>query len=269
MILADSHIHTRFSADSSATLESMADAAIEQGLKTLTFTDHCDLDYPNIPDPDLFLMKKPAYFEAMQNLQKRYKGKLEILIGVEIGLDPSHAEAITNFVDGEPFDFVIGSSHVVHGRDPFMPGYFDVFSEREGYAFYFNSIAENALAIKCYNVYGHLDYVVRYGPNQDRDYRPYDYLDIFDPGLKTIIADGRGIELNTSGWNRGLKQAHPHLDLLRRYRELGGELITVGSDAHSPQSVGYGFAQAEELLKTAGFKYYAVYKAQKPQFFPL
>jgi len=269
MILADSHIHSKFSADSTASLQSMADAAIEQGLQTLTFTDHCDLDYPNIPDPDLFLMKKPQYFAALRKLQERYKSKLEILIGVEIGLDPSHAEAITAFAAGEPFDFVIGSSHVAHGRDPYMPGYFDGISEREGYAFYFRSILENAQAIKCYNIYGHLDYVVRYGPNKDRDYQPYDYLDIFDPGLKTIIADGKGIELNTGGWTRGLKQAHPHLDLLKRYRELGGEIITVGSDAHSSNSVGYGFARAAELLKEAGFKYYAVYKAQKPQFFTL
>ena len=247
----------------------MADAAIEKGLKTLTFTDHCDFDYPNVPDPDLFLMKKPLYFATLRELQERYKTKVEILIGVEIGLAAEHAEAITAFAEGEPFDFIIGSSHVVHGRDPYIPGYFDGISESEGYGQYFRSIPENAQAIKCYNVYGHLDYVVRYGPNKDLDYHPYDYLDIFDPGLKTIIAEGKGIELNTGGWTRGLKQAHPHLDLLKRYLELGGEIITVGSDAHSPNSVGYGFTQAEELLKTAGFKYYAVYKAQKPRFFPL
>jgi histidinol-phosphatase (PHP family) len=269
MILADSHIHTKFSADSSATLESMANAAIGQGLQYLTFTDHCDLDYPNVPYPDLFLMKKPEYFETLRELKELYKAKLEILIGVEIGLAASQAEAITAFADGEPFDFVIGSSHVVYGKDPYMPGYFDEFSEREGYALYFRSIAENAQAIKCYNVYGHLDYVVRYGPTKDRDYHPNDYREYFDPALKTIIADGKGIELNTGGWTRGLKQAHPHLDLLKRYRELGGEIITVGSDAHSPQSVGYGLDRAEELLKTAGFKYYAVYKAQKPQLFTL
>jgi histidinol-phosphatase (PHP family) len=269
MILADSHIHSMFSLDSSASPESMADAAIEKGLKYLTFTDHCDLDYPNPADPNLFMLQKAPYFEALKKLQECYKDKLEILIGVEIGLAASQAEAITAFAEGEPFDFVIGSSHVVDGKDPYILGYFDGISESEGYTRYFRTIPENAQAIKCYNVYGHLDYVVRYGPNQDRDYRPFDYLDIFDPGLKTIIADGKGMELNTGGWSRGLKQAHPHLDLLKRFRELGGEIITVGSDAHSPHSVGYGFTEAEELLKAAGFRYYAVYKAQKPHFFPL
>jgi len=269
MIQADTHVHTNFSPDSTASPESMADAAITQGLKTLVFTDHCDIDYPNIPDPDMFLLKKAQYFETLRDLREAYKNKLEILIGVEIGLAANQAEAITTFADGEPFDFVIGSSHVVYGKDPYLPGYFDEMSEREGYELYFRSIAENTQAIKCYNVYGHLDYVVRYGPNKDRDYHPYDYLDIFDPALKTIIADGKGIELNTGGWTRGLNQAHPHFDLLKRYRELGGELITVGSDAHSPRSVGYGFDRAADLLKNAGFKYYAVFKAQKPHYFPL
>ncbi|HSN94530.1 MAG TPA: histidinol-phosphatase HisJ family protein [Anaerolineaceae bacterium] len=269
MILADSHIHSKFSLDSSASLESMADAAIEQGLKYLTFTDHCDLDYPNPTDPNLFLLQKPPYFAALEALQEVYKGKLEVLIGVEIGLGSDQAEAITAFADGEPFDFVIGSSHVVHGKDPYLPGYFDGITESEGYLRYFQTIPENALAIKCYNVYGHMDYVVRYGPNKDLDYNPSDYQDIFDTGLKTIISDGKGIELNTGGWTRGLRQAHPHIDILKRYSELGGEIITVGSDSHSPGSVGYGFAQAEELLKEVGFKYYAVYKAQVPHFFPL
>jgi histidinol-phosphatase (PHP family) len=269
MILADSHIHSKFSVDSTASLESMADAAIDLGLKYLTFTDHWDLDYPNPVDLNLFALQKPPYFKALKDLQERYKGKLEILIGVEIGLGADQASAITAYVDGEPFDFVIGSSHVVHGKDPYVPGYFDGISEHEGYLRYFRTIPENAKAIKCYNAYGHLDYVVRYGPNKDRDYRPRDYQEIFDEGLKTIIADGKGIELNTGGWTRGLKQAHPHIDLLKRYRELGGEIITVGSDAHSPRSIGYGFAQAAELLKSVGFKYYAVYKAQKPQLFTL
>ncbi|MEA4813030.1 MAG: histidinol-phosphatase HisJ family protein [Anaerolineaceae bacterium] len=268
-ILADSHTHSRFSLDSFASLNAMAEEAISKGLKYLTITDHCEFDYPMIPDPDAFVLKKAPYFQAVKEVQSKYKNKLEILLGLEMGLVDSQAEMIEAFIKDEPFDFVIGSSHIVHGRDPYRAGYFDGVSEEEAYASYFKTIAENVSAIKCYNVYGHLDYVVRYGPNKDKNYHPSDYQDIFDEALKTIIADGKGIEINTGGWSRGIQQPHPHPDLLKRYRELGGQIVTFGSDAHKPKYIADRFSLAAEILKNAGFRYYAVYKAQKPLFFAL
>ena len=116
----------------------------------------------------------------------------------------------------------------------------------------------------CFDVYGHLDYVVRYSP--EKSYDPLDYREMIDEILKLLIKKGKGIEINTAGLKSGLGYVHPHEFILNRYKELGGEMITAGSDAHDRSRVAADFDQAEEALKKAGFKYYAVFRQRKPDF---
>ncbi len=269
MILTDSHMHTSFSSDSTASMRSMVEAAIALGLKHITFTDHQDFDYPSASGCALFQLDKETYRDVFLDIRERYKNQIEVLWGVELGLMPHLADRISEFLEGELFDFVIGSSHLVHGKDPYSPGYFDGISDEVGYAMYFKTIAENAAAIKTYDIYGHLDYVVRFGRMKDKSYRVSDYEDDLRAGLKQIIADGKGIEINTRGLSRGLKQFHPHPDLLKLYRELGGEVITIGSDAHRPEEIAGYFALVKEGLLSLGFKYYAYYRQRKPVFISL
>ena len=146
------------------------------------------------------------------------------------------------------------------------PEYFYDKTETEGYRLYFESILDNVTCIKDYDVYGHLDYVVRYGPSKSGNYIFKDYSDVFEAILKQIISDGKGIEINTGGLYKGLTFPHPKIEILKLYKELGGELITIGSDAHTPNYIGYGFDTAENLLKECGFKYYCTFKARKPIF---
>ena len=87
-----------------------------------------------------------------------------------------------------------------------------------------------------------------------------------DEILKTLISMGKGIELNTAGLKYGLGWAHPHPEVLKRYRELGGEMITVGSDGHKAEHYAWEFDKAEDILRDAGFKYYAVFRGRKPEF---
>ena len=115
-------------------------------------------------------------------------------------------------------------------------------------------------------MYGHLDYIARYVPNQSVPFSYRDYSDLIDAILKSIIEDGKGIEMNMSGYRYGLGMPNPCPDILKRYRELGGEIITVGSDAHTPENVGLRFEKAGEHLVQAGFKYYTVWKERKPVF---
>ena len=99
---------------------------------------------------------------------------------------------------------------------------------------YFESILENISAYDGFDVYGHIDYVVRYGPNKNREYSYGRYKDILDEILKKLISMGKGIELNTGGYHYGLGEPNPCTAVIRRYRELGGEIITIGADAHTP-----------------------------------
>ena len=150
-----------------------------------------------------------------------------------------------------PFDFVIGSSHVVHGYDPYYKEYFKGREESACYREYFESILENLEAFSGMDVYGHIDYVVRYGPNQNKEYSYERYRDILDEILRTIIDKNLGIELNTGGFHYGLGEPNPCRAVIRRYRELGGEVITVGADAHAPAKIAYDLIRLLPYLQKA------------------
>lgn len=263
MITADFHTHTSFSSDSDEPLEKAAQAALEKGLKTLCITEHMDFDYPE----DEFNLDTNAYREELLRVRERYRGRLEILFGVELGLMDYLAPWLNKYTSLWDFDFIIGSSHLINGVDPYYPEYFEQHGDKEGIALYFRSILANIKSYDNFDVYGHLDYAVRY--SSAKSYAPADYWDILDEILKALVSAGKGIELNTAGLKYGLGWAHPHPDLLMRYRELGGEIITVGSDGHRAEHYAYAFDEAEEILKQAGFSYYTVFRNRKPEFVKL
>lgn len=272
MITADYHLHSSFSSDSSAPLEMQVQHAIAHTpLQTLCITDHMDFDFPKNPDGFTFVFDMELYIEEIKRLKEIYSDKLSLRTGIELGLLPHLKEKLTDFLnryDGV-FDFIIGSSHLVKGLDPYEPEFFQTYGEKEGIRLYLETIITNMEAFTDFDVYGHLDYVVRYAPHKEACYLPSDYMDYYDVILKKLIHLGKGIECNTAGLKAGLSFAHPHPDVLKRYRELGGEIITVGSDAHEPNYLGFRFDQAEQFLKAAGFRYYTVFKEQKPEFIPL
>ena len=263
MIIADVHVHTSFSSDSEERLENTVKAAVNAGLKTLCITEHMDMDFPT----GEFLLDTAAYKAELFRLRELYKDKLELLFGVELGLMAYLAPRLYEYTKSEDFDFVIGSSHLVEGMDPYEPEFFEKYGDKNGLLRYFESILDNIKAFDDFDVYGHLDYAVRY--SKAKSYAPSDYAELTDEILKTLISMDKGIELNTAGLKYGLGYAHPHPDVLKRYRELGGEIITVGSDGHCAEHIAYDFDKAEAILKAAGFKYHAVFKGRKPHFLPL
>lgn len=310
MITADYHTHTAFSDDSDAAPEAMAGRAVSLGLKTLCITDHMDYLYPKRYVPETFVFDPDAYFEKLLALRDAYRGRLEIRIGVELGLrnEPGICAACVDYyreLAGKyPFDFVIGSTHILEELDPYYPEYWETHGAGEGMRAYFSSILDNIDSYDMFQVYGHLDYLVRYLPVEmgktagqageqanpvsgfdgtashacaststrektEKNYRVMDYIDLLEPILKKLIHGGRGIELNTAGYKYGLPFAHPHAEVLKLYRQLGGEILTIGSDAHAPKHLAYDFGRAGELLTGLGFRYYTVYRERKPVFLPL
>jgi histidinol-phosphatase (PHP family) len=266
MIIADYHVHSDFSSDSEAPMEQMIEQAIQLGLKKLCFTDHMDYDYPKVSDHN-FIFDITAYAKKLTELKNQYHKQIEILMGVELGLQPHLTEQISNLVNRYPFDFIIGSSHVVDHLDPYYAEYWKSRTKEEGIRLYFESIIENCKAIQGFHVYGHLDYIIRYVPGQTEvkaNYSYSDYSDLLDEVLKAIISFGKGIEINTAGYKYGLGFAHPKPEVIRRYKELGGDLITIGSDAHNPEHLAYDFNLVPELLKNLGFRYYATFVQGKP-----
>lgn len=266
-VLPDYHVHTCFSGDSDAPVEEMLEKAMSLGISEVCITDHTDYDYPE--EPDLFLFDVDDYFARLGRLKECYRTGLSVKIGVELGLQPHLADLHKRFTESYPFDFVIGSSHVLDNADPYYPSFWESAEPKAVLRRYFESILENIRAFSGFDVYGHLDYIVRYCPDKSFLYRPEDYMDIIDECLRALIAKGKGLEVNTAGLKYGLGHPHPHSTILRRYRELGGEILTVGSDAHSPEHLAWDFSKIPALLLSCGFEYVTTFTKHQPEFHKL
>lgn len=269
MIRADSHLHSSFSADSDTAPRDQILQAVSAGLSYMTFTDHYDPDFPE-GDWDL-TFDIDRYFAELTSLAEEFAGRIDIGIGIEIGAQPHIPDQLKELAGGHPFDFVINSTHLVDRIDPYETAvYFRERSEKEGLERYFEEVHANLNVFDDYDTAGHIDYAFRYLPSRSTDYSPYpDFGDVLDEILKTIIQKGKCLEINTAGLKAGLSFAHPHPAILTRYRELGGELLTTGSDAHNPVQIGKYFDVTGELLKSLGFRYYTVFRNRKPILLPL
>ena len=242
----------------------MIESAIRKGLSVICFTDHYDKDNFDWGDEAIFDVE--SYVKVMPALREKYKDQIDVRMGAEIGFLPYLGRYYEKFTGTYPFDFVIGSAHSVLNEDVATRNLYRDRTDREGYRIYFEELLEDVQKIKSYDVLGHIDYMVRYSHQGVESYRPAEYMEIIDEILKTVIRDGRGIELNMSGIKYGLGYAHPHPEILKRYRELGGEILTVGADGHIPEHIAYDFHLADEILTDAGFRYYTVFREREAEF---
>lgn len=263
MILADFHVHTDFSSDSETPMEDMVKQAVSLGLKKVCFTDHMDLDFPKQYELR-FVFDVDSYMKKIGELQKKYP-QIQILKGIECGMQTGLGKRYEALLSSYDFDFVINSCHVLYNMDPYYPEFWVERSEKEGIIAYFEQILANVKEFQDFDTCGHIDYIIRYSPSKGKDFNPFDYMDWIDEILKTVISMGKGIEVNTSGYKYGLGTPHPCTHILKRYKELGGEIITIGSDGHQPCHMAYDFAKAEALLKEIGFRYYAVFEKRKAE----
>lgn len=263
MIIADLHTHSSFSTDSDEPLLEMAKSAAAKGLKILCLTEHMDFDYPTEGE---FQLDVKSYREELFHVREEFSDKLELLFGVELGLLPYMTETLQNFAESADFDFIIGSAHQIDRMDPYYPEYFEKYGGKNGILRFFENMLESIKNFDNYDVLGHIDYIVRYSP--EKSYNPLDFREVLDEILKTVISGGKGIEINTKGLD-SLGYVHPNIAVLKRFRELGGEIVTIGSDAHDRTRVAADFDKAEQALKSAGFDKYAIFRNRKPEFVTL
>ncbi len=265
MIYYDCHLHSNFSGDSDTPPEEQIKKALSMGLHGICFTDHHDYDV--VSDID-FELDIPAYMEEISRLKELYEGKIEILTGIELGIQLHIGDYLKKLVDTYPFDLVIGSMHFIDGLDPYYDQYFTLHG-KNAYRRFFEKTLERIENVKCYDTLGHLDYVIRYGAAHGLTYSYSEYSDVIDAILKRLISDGKAPEINSGGLARGLSQPNPGKEVILRYRELGGEVVTIGSDAHTPAEMGFRFEECAELLRNCGFEYYGVYKKRIPVMYRL
>ncbi len=278
-MLADYHVHTEFSFDSDYAMEEVVKDAIAKGLDEICFTDHVDyglmLEYGSegtTPKPDIhgnprYNVDYPRYLETIGMLQEKYKGQIVLKRGLEYGIQMCHLEEYRKLYARYPLDFIIHSNHQVDDIELYWPEFFAGKTQKEYNRVYYEEILRTVTAFKDYSVLGHLDSMNRYdplGPCPEED-----FIDLVQEILKIAIADGKGIEINTSSTRYGLKDTTPSISILKLYRQLGGSIITIGSDSHKKEHLGYGIKKSQELLRDLGFEYFCTYKEMEPIFHKL
>ncbi|MDD2960415.1 MAG: histidinol-phosphatase HisJ family protein [Lachnospiraceae bacterium] len=265
-MLCDFHMHSSFSEDSDTPMEAMVLQSIRLGLQRICFTEHMDMDYPE--QYGTFQVDLPSYYEEVKRLQKIHQGRIEILFGIELGMQPHLAEPYSSIIKQYPFDFIIASQHLLGGDDPYQPCFWKGRDEADTYRSYFEELLSNLKQMEDYDTLGHLDYVVRYGPNQNRDYSYEAFAESIDAILTYLIEQGKYLEVNSAGLKYGLSHPNPEESVLRRYLELGGTNITIGADGHRPEHIAYDFPLLEKLLTGLGFTGYTIFRRRQPVFVP-
>jgi len=270
MFLTDSHLHSICSVDGHYTMLEMAGASHEKGVDTLCFTDHCDIDVcaTGEPNPDCFSIYGKMVKMYEDTISAAPQG-MTIRFGIELGEinhDPQRAAIIAS---SKELDFVLGSLHNLKG----IPDFYDIEYRGEEHCQsliddYMDELLEYS-TISCYDVMAHIGYPVRY--TRKRGYNTEISLNTYEEKLrqilKNLIAGGRGIEINCSGFTNPLISGPiPTLDILKLYKDLGGEIITVGSDAHKVEQAGQGLREGFEILRTLEYKYVTVFEKRKPLF---
>lgn len=283
-MLTDMHTHSSFSPDAnrSAAVDKMAARAEELGLDYIAVTDHCDCnywlpsyeaEYPDWQQGDRMMFGSRDYalgsIARTAELKERYPN---LLCGIELGQLVQEPEIAAAVASDERLDFVIGSLHMNRGKPDFYWIKYNELDSCEIYSLLDDYFAEQLETCRTadFDVLGHLTYPLRYicgehgiGIDMSR------YSVIIREIFCTLISRGKGIELNTSGYRQKYGKPFPDLQYLRLYRELGGEIVTLGSDAHRISDIGAGISEGAELMREAGFEYTTVFKRRRPEFIRL
>lgn len=275
MIPSDNHVHTSFSTDSDTPMTAMTERAIQLGLPSICFTDHIDYGFPSKEHKVEFLFPMDDYFATIKKIAANYP-KIPIRTGVELGLKKDILSLATTLTKEYPFDFVIGSTHLVDNIDPYYSEYWESYGEAEGIRRYYEVTYENICGGFDFDVYGHIDYIIRYCPTMKRARENNEINEAFcqqvmkenhellDEILLTLIQNCRGIEVNTGGLKYKLGHPNPHEAIISRYHKLGGKLLTIGSDAHEPQYLAYSFDKILPMLYQCGFSSYTEFHKRCP-----
>ncbi len=269
IVLLDYHLHSTCSVDGISTIAQYCRRAAEQKFIEIGFCEHVDFD-PR--DRGCGFFDYALFRRQIEAQRKRYGDSLAIRVAVEVTYQASREEEIREFLRGKELDYVVGSVHLVEdGREWAMVSeegrcerYFARRSVREAYQPYFAEV-RRAVESGLFDFIGHFDLVKRYGVRYYGPFAPSLFAAEVCEILKLAVERGVGLEINTSGLRQAPDETYPDLEVLRWYRELGGRILTVGSDAHSIKDLGKGIAEALGLAREAGFEAAALFEKREPR----
>lgn len=274
--LFDNHSHSYFSADSRMDIADAVRTAYERGLGGLCLTDHLDFDPPaGVAD---FTFDVPAQQAAIDedveflglNGRGGKYGDFQLLKGVEIGLQDKSMPTIRKVLADNKFDCVIASLHLIDGHDPYFGDYYRPYKWKYAYGHYLEEFDRLVRVMPDFDILGHYDYIVRYPDYREVTIYYSDFADVLDSILTFLVQNGKTMEINTKTYQL-YRGRHPELDIniLKRFRELGGEAVSFGSDAHDITRIGDKFSWCRQTALAAGIKYEAYFLGRRPQYVAL
>lgn len=259
----DYHMHSKVSFDGQATPEQMVRSAVDAGLREICFTDH--IDHERGAAVETMVFDQAVYDAAYDHLEAP---GLKIRKGMEFGLKPDNQAELERDLKRRSFDFVIGSVHFIDELDVYMEPYWEGKTVAEAYREFMEQTLRCVQAHGNFDVLGHLTFICKARANPTRELLRYeDYREITDEILRQLARKGLGLEINTSGVDR-CGGFLPTADFFRRFKELGGEIVTIGSDAHTADRVGQYTKEACGILKEI-FGYVCTFEGRKPIFHKL
>ena len=272
----DMHMHSSFSTDSDAPMEDMVRRAMELNLVGICFTEHMDLEYPegNFPAyPEPFVADSGAVLAEIQRLRESFPS-FWIGFGLEFGMQAHLAGEFHSIAADWPLDFIVASQHLVDSLDPYYPDSWEGTDPSVLIGHYYEEMLSNLKTMEEWDTLAHMDYIIRYIPEEKAVKGcVYDsmehHADLIDEILRHVIYAKKCLEVNTSGYKYGLGQPNPTPSILRRYRELGGERITIGADAHAPEHIAFAFDRVRSLLRSMGYRSYCVFEGRHMREIPL
>lgn len=260
---ADYHVHSHFSTDSSTSISDYYHQAIKVGLKEVCFTDHVDYDVKN-EYTNSQTIDYEAYFAELSYYKELYKDELTIKIGVEFGLQLHTIEQYKKDATQYDFDFILLSSHEIDNQEFWLYQFQAGKSQIEYNRLYYKNLKAIISRFHDFDVIGHLDVIRRYDKGQE--YCDEEIEQEIENILKLLISHHKGIEINSSSFSYGMKDFMPRYAVLKKYHELGGKIITFGSDAHQIDRLGSHYNDIVVMLKEIGFKHLCTFDKRKPIF---
>jgi histidinol-phosphatase (PHP family) len=245
--MVDCHIHSSFSPDSSEKIEDIVDYCIKNNIKTIGISDH--YDFRN-PDP---LFSKGFDIDSYVSAIERVSKKMDLLKGIEIGYDPREIKKINDLGNDENFDYSILSVHTIFDKNLHDEMFFRKDNTYDQFKVYFKHIRDMVDNVDDFQILGHLDYPSRYKDYLDMERIFNENKDTIADIFKILIMKEKALEVNGAGLRYYHKEPNPSKNILTLYKDLGGKLISYGSDAHYKNYVGFGWETVSELLKNVGF----------------
>ncbi len=263
--LIDMHTHSDHSFDGNHSCMLLCEGAVDKKISVIAITDHCEIDSKNT-DFRAFCINQ--YFEVCK-AKKFFEGQLLVLKGLELGQAIYNKELAEQILDKYDYDFVLGSIHNLENMEDFYFLDYSNYDVDDLLEKYFNAIYQLCLWDK-FDSLAHLTYPLRYiKGNAKIDIDLTRFSDIIEQILKTIIRNGKALEINTSGLFLDLNETLPPKNIVQLFKDLGGEYLTIGSDSHFYNKLGSGIEQGFRLAKDCGFKYTTIYQHREPVQLPI